>query len=115
MMTKEETKRAGMRFGKASPDPLLRFANEMTEVTMLHAKAMAMQDTAGWEKQCKGEMEGSCKIGVPYPDLNTSNTVTKDEHGWLYNCYVNPKIEEFWVPLLHEELKKSAVVDFHET
>lgn len=112
MMTKEETGQAGMKWGSASPDPLLRFANEQTEVTMLHTKAMATQDTAGWEKRCKGEMKGTCRIGVPYPDLNTSSTVTKDLEGWLYNCYVNPKIESYWVPRLHEQLKASTISDF---
>jgi len=112
MMTKEETVAAGMKYGRAAPDPLLRFADEVNEVTMLHTKALATQDTAGWQTRCKGEKKGPCRIGVPYPDLNTSSTVTKDEDGWLYNCYVNPVIEELWVPRLSEELKKSTIVDF---
>jgi hypothetical protein len=115
MMTAQETVEAGMKYGNAAPDPLLRFADEITEVTMLHTKAMATQDTAGWEKRCKGEMQGTCRIGVPYPDLNTSSTVTADKEGWLYNCYVNPKIEEFWVPRLHQELKQSTVIDFESS
>ncbi|KAG7358477.1 glycosyltransferase family 92 protein [Nitzschia inconspicua] len=110
--TEDEITHAGMKWGKAAPDPLMRFANELTEVTMLHTKSMASQDTAGWEKRCKGEMKGSCRIGVSYPDLNTSSTVTKDENGWLYNCYVNPKIETHWVPLLHKELQSSSIIDF---
>jgi hypothetical protein len=112
MMTMEEAREAGLAWGRAAPDPLLRFADEQTEVTMLHTKAMATQDTAGWQKRCKGELKGSCRIGVPYPDLNTSSTVEKDEDGWLYNCYVNPKIENEWVPRLHEELKKSTIINF---
>jgi Glycosyltransferase family 92 len=110
--TPEEVARVGMKWGRAAPDPLMRFANELTEVTMLHTKAMATQDTAGWEKRCKGEMKGTCRIGVPYPDLNTSSTVTADENGWLYNCYVNPKIENFWVPRLHQELQSSSIINF---
>ena len=99
--------------GNVAPDPLSRFADEQTEVTMLHAKAIATQDTAGWEKRCRGEMKkGTCRIGVPYPDADTSDTITKDSDGWLYNCYVNPKIENYWVPLLDEELKKSKIIDF---
>lgn len=112
VMTQGEVSQAGMKWGHAAPDPLMRFANELSEVTMLHTKAMATQDTAGWETRCKGEMKGTCRIGVPYPDLNTSSTVTKDDDGWHYNCYVNPRIEHFWVPRLHQELQSSSIIDF---
>mmetsp|Transcript_29690 Transcript_29690/g.71879 ORF Transcript_29690/g.71879 Transcript_29690/m.71879 type:complete len:706 (+) Transcript_29690:308-2425(+) len=94
-----------------APDPWSRFADELKEVTMLHTKAMATQDTTDWERTCTGQAKrGTCRIGVPYPDLNTSSTVTKDEKGWLYNCYVNPIIENHWAPLLDEELKKSSIL-----
>jgi hypothetical protein len=96
---------------RVAPDPFSRFADELQEVTMLHSKAMATQDTAAWEKRCRGEIQhGTCRIGVPYPDLNTSNTALKDEKGWLYNCYVNPIIENYWVPRLDKELAKSTVL-----
>lgn len=111
VMNKEEMVASGLK-GRVAPDPLSRFANERTEVTMLHTKAVATQDTAGWEKRCSGEMKGSCRIGNPFPDGDESVNVTKDSDGWLYNCYVNPKIENFWVPLLNEELKKSKIIDF---
>mmetsp|Transcript_56406 Transcript_56406/g.63181 ORF Transcript_56406/g.63181 Transcript_56406/m.63181 type:complete len:841 (-) Transcript_56406:1912-4434(-) len=112
MMNMKETIAAGMNFWKVAPDPLSRFADEQIEVTMLHAKAMATQDTAGWQKRCKGELKGECRIGVPHPDLNASSTVIKDNLGWLYNCYVNPKIEDYLIPLLNEEMKKSKIVNF---
>jgi hypothetical protein len=112
VMTPNELAQAGMKWGNVAPDPLLRFANELSEVTMLHTKAMATQDTAGWKTRCKGAMKGTCRIGVPFPDLNISSPVTKDDNGWLYNCYVNPKIEYFWVPRLHQELQSSSIIDF---
>ncbi|MGK3745967.1 MAG: hypothetical protein ACI90V_012828 [Bacillariaceae sp.] len=113
MMNMQETNVAGMKFGRVAPDPLSRFANEQTEVTMLHAKAVAIQDTAGWQTRCKGEKKGECRIGVPHPpDLNESSTVTKDDQGWLYNCYPNTKIENYWIPLMNKEMKKSKIIDF---
>ncbi|VEU33538.1 unnamed protein product [Pseudo-nitzschia multistriata] len=113
MMGRQETVAAGMNFYRVAPDPLSRFSDEQTEVTMLHSKAIATQDTAGWQKRCTGEMKrGTCRIGVPYPTLDTSSNVTKDSEGWLYNCYVNPIIENHWVPLLNKELKKSKIIDF---
>jgi len=114
MMGRLETRATGLDYGHVAPDPLSRFANENTEVTMLHSKAIATQDTAGWQTRCTGEQKkGSCRIGVAYPSLNVSSSeATKDSDGWLYNCYVNPKIENYWVPLLNEELKKSKIIDF---
>ena len=112
MMNEQERVASGIH-GRVAPDPLSRFADEQTEVTMLHTKAIATQDTAGWQKRCTGEMKrGTCRIGVPFPDLDISSEVTKDSDGWLYNCYVNPRIETYWVPLLDEELKKSKIIDF---
>ena len=112
-MTRKDILASGL-VGRPAPDPLSRFADEQTEVTMLHAKAIAIQDTAGWEKRCTGEMKrGTCRIGVPYEEGATN--ATKDNKGWLYNCYVNPKIENYWVPLLNKELKKSKIVDFQAT
>ena len=106
-MNEEDTVKAGFRFGRVSPDPLSRFADEITEVTMLHTKAIATQDTAGWQTRCKGETSGNCRIGNPFPDIPSN--LTKDDEGWLYNCYVNQKIEKHWVPRLNLELKKSAL------
>ena len=112
VMNKKETIASGLH-GRVAPDPLSRFADEQKEVTMLHAKAIATQDTSGWQKRCTGEMKrGTCRIGVPYPNLNETDAVTKDSEGWLHNCYVNPKIEDYWVPLLEEELTKSKIIDF---
>jgi hypothetical protein len=111
-MNVEETKAAGMKFGRSAPDPLSRFANEVTEVTMLHTKSVATQDTAGWQKRCMGQMKGECRIGVPFPDLNTSSLASTDDQGWMYNCYVNPKIERYWAPRLDSELEKSKIIDF---
>ena len=115
VLNDEEVKASGIH-GRVAPDPLSRFADEKKEITMLHTKAIATQDTAGWEKRCTGEMKrGSCRIGVPYPDGEESGTLTKDREGWLYNCYVNPKIENYWVPLLDKELKKSKLKSVQAT
>ncbi len=114
VMTRKEVSESGLK-GRPAPDPLSRFADEQTEVTMLHTKAIATQDTAGWEARCTGQKKsGTCRIGNPYPDGVSAN-VTKDAEGWLYNCYVNPKIENFWVPKLEQELKQSKIINFQAT
>ena len=93
---------------------------------MLHTKSIATQDTAGWLRRCQGlDKSGTCRIGVPFPlsrngdddavglsgnTTNDKNKTIMDDKGWLYNCYVNQKIENYWIPLLEKELKDSQVV-----
>jgi hypothetical protein len=82
-----------------------RFSDEINEGTMLHAKAMARPDTAGWEDFCRNESVHACRIGAPYPDGASGSNVSVDKQYWTYNCYVNKKIEDFYVPLLEEAMK----------
>ena len=106
-MSPQEVKEAGQTFGVIHTDPLSRFSDEQNEVTMLHTKAIATQDTSGWQTRCKGEAKGTCRIGHPFPSKDSN--ATADPDGWLYNCYVNPHIENYFVPLLEESMKDSIV------
>ena len=74
---------------------------------MLHSKAVATQDTAFWDKVCKAEYEGgaTCRLGTPFPDDMTGVNITLGDEGWKFNCYVNHKIDDYWVPLLEQNLK----------
>lgn len=82
-----------------------RFSDEENEGTMLHSKAMATPDTSGWEEWCKNASERACRIGNPYPSSYDGGNLTIDEEGWTYNCYVNQKIESYYIPLLEEAMK----------
>lgn len=106
MMNRTETEAAGFVWHpKVHADPLSRFADEQREGTMLHTKAIATQDTSGWQETCRVEGHGMCRIGNPYPsDDAAENNITADAEGWLYNCYVNEKIEQHWVPLLEKSM-----------
>jgi hypothetical protein len=85
-----------------------RFSDEENEGTMLHSKAMATPDTAGWEDWCRNSSGLVCRIGNPYPaGYVDGDNVTIDEEGWTYNCYVNPKIESRYVPMLEEAMKST--------
>ena len=108
MYNQEETKAAGYKWKiHISVDPLSRFSDETTEGTMLHTKAIATQDTSGWLETCTSTSKrGSCRIGNPWPkgyDEFNSNA-TLDETGWKYNCYVNEKIDDYYVPLLEKSM-----------
>jgi hypothetical protein len=98
------------RFGRAQPfpDPRSRFGDEVTEALMLHSKAIARQDTAGWEQNCHKDFDGfdQCRIGFPWPEDGSSRT--HDSDGWEYNCYVNPRIDDYWAPRLKAKLKEQG-------
>jgi hypothetical protein len=89
-----------------SPDPLSRFIDEVNEGLMLHSKAIARQDTAGWKRNCHkdGNPIDQCRIGFPWPEDGSNRT--NDDEGWKYNCYVNPRIDNYWSPLLKNKLKE---------
>ena len=108
---KTEYTKEGFRWGRAFPDPRQRFANELTEGLMIHTKAVATQDTKGWKTNCRivnGEVgKGLCRMGIPWPkdSEETKSNATKD--GWLYNCWVNEKVDNFFVPRLEEQLAEN--------
>lgn len=110
-MNRSEYESAGYKWLKTSitPDPLSRFSNELNEATMLHTKAVARQDTAGWLIACTegNSKRAMCRIGAPFPDDYTETTHgTKDGKGWIYNCYINQKTEQYWAPLLQKTLEE---------
>lgn len=88
------------------PDPLSRFIDEVNEGLMLHTKAIARQDTAAWKKNCHkdGRPIDQCRIGFPWPEEGADRDYDND--GWKYNCYVNPRIDNYWAPMLQERLKE---------
>jgi len=74
---------------------------------MIHTKAVATQDTVYWETTCKATYQGRsmCRLGSPYPEDTTSVNETEGDEGWKFNCYVNSKVENYFVPHLEEALK----------
>lgn len=96
------------------PDARQRFANEVSEALMIHTKAVARQDTAGYERMCHINntylpirRQGLCRLGVPWPETPyVPGTINATEEGNAYNCYVNRQVEDYLVPKLVKELKK---------
>ena len=90
-MTMTEFEAAGFPWlkTKITPDPLSRFSDELNEATMLHTKAVARQDTAGWQKACMAgfnDKRARCRVGVPFPvDYDESRDGLGDDKGWAYN------------------------------
>ena len=75
---------------------------------MLHTKAVATQDTVFWETACKADYDGkqTCRLGTPFPDDQEEVDLAKGDEGWKFNCYVNHKIDDYWVPRLENNLKQ---------
>lgn len=74
---------------------------------MLHTKAVATQDTIDWETACNAGYEGKamCRLGTPFEENMTPAQIANGDEGWQYNCYVNHKIDDYWVPRLEADLK----------
>ena len=111
---KTEYEKEGFRWKpRAFPDPRQRFGDEVKEGLMVHTKAVARQDTAGWERVCHIDnlkqpkrRQGLCRLGVPWPDDPEEAKKNATEEGWAFNCFVNEKVEKYLVPRLEESLKK---------
>lgn len=75
---------------------------------MLHTKAVATQDTVFWEEVCQASYQGNgmCRLGSPYPDDMTTVNEEEGDEGWKYNCYINKKVDYYYVPRLEQELRK---------
>lgn len=70
---------------------------------MLHTKAVARQDTSNWKVDCKHN-HGFCRLGTPYPEGAFEAGLIEDSDGWTYNCWVNEKVENYFVPRLQKVL-----------
>ena len=115
-----EYQAAGFKFpARPFPDPRQRFGGEEDEALMIHSKAIARQDTAGWEMACHTKalerpkkIRGLCRLGVPWPEPwpeDPERAPTKStEEGWMYNCFVNPKAEKVFAPRLRQALEVRA-------
>jgi hypothetical protein len=78
------------------------------EGLMLHTKAVATQDTTGWKTACRDTRSAaSCRLGTPFPEhVEEGDLSLVDKDGWKYNCYVNHKIDDYWVPRLEANMKE---------
>merc|ERR1712194_844499 len=85
----------------------VKVTDEETEALMLHTKSVVYSQTTNFEKFCRDKAQNNhCKLGFPWPDGRVSETNVTNENGFLYNCFVDEKIESFWVPKLKDELQK---------
>ncbi|KAK1737664.1 glycosyltransferase (family 2) [Skeletonema marinoi] len=89
-----------------------RFVDEVNEGVLIHAKTTVPAETFARDKMCKLNGPSNCLVGIPCPDdvpfndaLHTKN-VFKDENGKFCNCWMNRKVENYWLPKLKDALSK---------
>lgn len=89
--------------------PSERVPDELNEATMIHAKTITLGHTAGWKNRCRYDFKKKwlgCYVGLGWPNNTKSETDTYDQVTELdYNCFVNPNVENYWIPKLNEALK----------
>jgi hypothetical protein len=106
-----------MRMYKDSPKSWRRAYNERTErvtddaneATMLHTKTTTPEQTTRWKKRCHYQFEKKwrgCYVGFAWPKGIEDKENNHNEEGMEYNCFVNPRIENYWLPKLKEALER---------
>ena len=108
-MNEKQAEEVGIKWKRGYKERDVKVVDEIVEATMLHSKSVVWDQTRKWEKACKLNNPAGCKVGLPFPEgMHRSNNVgnaLKNEEGFTYNCFVNKKIEEKWVPKLEAVLQ----------
>ena len=130
VLSQNETIHAGLKWKDRYGEGAVETPDELEAAIMLHSKSVTGEDTKSWEHRCKSpvysqtlfkmnkrDMRGhfeTCKIGIPFPpDAEPSQTgpVLTDDEGYTCNCFVNQKLEKYWIPKLEAALEKRGNVE----
>ena len=86
--------------------------DETEEGVLIHAKTTVPAETHSRESVCVLNSPSHCMVGIPCPDdlpfsdeLHQKN-VFQNEKGEFCNCWMNRKVENYWVPKLTDALLK---------
>ena len=108
---KQNTKGQFIRDKTTNPE-VERFVDELSEGVLIHAKTTVPAETFSRDKMCKENGPSNCLVGIPCSDdvpfndaLHTKN-VFRDENGKYCNCWMNRKVEDYWLPKLKDALHK---------
>jgi hypothetical protein len=99
------------RYQERAPSEI--FTDETSQAVMVHTKSINAEATNRFKKRCRYDATKKfeeCWVASPWPGGEQSSTVTYDQAtGLNYNCFVNTKVEDYWVPLLKEALANRQV------
>ena len=84
--------------------PIEYHADEVHKARRLHSKRVDSVRSGNDRMLCRTnnpKKNKPCHVGDPVPtnmDGRADVSQTEDSDGFLYNCWVNPRAEEVWVP-----------------
>jgi len=105
VLNKEQTQQAGYKWLNMYKDRHTKVVDEVEWATMLHGKSIVYDQTEDHEHRCKKQRQ-VCKLGFPFPEgKDLSSGTVEVEGGYLANCFINDKIENYWVPRLEAALR----------
>lgn len=108
----EATKRGNSwnrRYGEERPSEYT--ANEVKEIVMVHTKSLQRDMTAGYKSTCRFDYAKKwqgCWVAYPWPEGLKQTKEAHDKDGMEYNCYINQKVDDVWVPKLREALARRS-------
>ena len=89
--------------------PSERVVDESNEAVLVHTKSIPKDMTNFYNTRCRndyGKKWQGCWVGYPWPN-DVKGKIVEDENGMEYNCFINRKVEDYWVPRLREALKST--------
>jgi hypothetical protein len=93
------------KYSERSPSE--RVTDEIDEAVMVHTKTLGADMTGGYKQRCRHDHQKkwqACWVAYPYPD--DANAKAYDEQGMEFNCQINKRVDQFWVPRLREAMAK---------
>jgi hypothetical protein len=110
--TYQDAQHAGQPWTRffSESEPHERFVDEVNEAIMIHTKTLDLGQTTNTENRCRFDFSRrhlGCFAGFPWPgneqsEINTFDAVT----GFIYNCFVNQRVDDYWIPILEEAMRK---------
>ena len=106
--TKKMGKEWSVRVGEHPP--IERMVDDQKEATMVHTKEVLPSQTMNIHRDCHRDSSSrskDCFLAFPWPNSSQNEKLSYDKEGFLYNCYINEKVENQWIPKLKRILNNS--------
>jgi hypothetical protein len=112
MVTYKEHQQRGLHWYRRhrEREPSEMYTDEVHQAVMVHTKSVDEGMTNNYKKFCRYDYEKKwrgCHVAFPFPK-NTDGNLDKPHNvdGMEYNCHINEKVEQFWLPRLRNALSK---------
>lgn len=74
---------------------------------MVHTKTIMRDMTISYKSHCRHDYEKKWKgCWVAYPFPSSRDRSGYDADGMDYNCYINERVEKYWIPKLRDAILK---------